>query len=110
MQLNEDSLKKVDDVIAKTYYFWINEDDRLTLEVVDIKDKPLQECVGITLDTINKMNSKMLNEMPKDSEKWAMADAELERRGDTMPTEIEISNHAIDKASLRVRNQSSPDE
>lgn len=45
----------------------------------------------------------MLNEMPKDSEKWAMADAELERRGDTMPTEIEISNHAIDKASLRVR-------
>ena len=32
-----------------------------------------------------------------------MAEAELERRGDTMPAEIEISNHAIDKASLRVR-------
>jgi len=45
----------------------------------------------------------MLNEMPKDSEAWAMADAELERRGDTMPTDVEISNHAIDKASLRVR-------
>lgn len=45
----------------------------------------------------------MMNEMPKDDEKWAMADAELKRRGDTMPTEVEISNHAIDKASLRVR-------
>lgn len=47
----------------------------------------------------------MLNEMPKDSDKWAMADSELERRGDTMPTDVEISNHAIDKASLRVRKQ-----
>ena len=45
----------------------------------------------------------ILNEMSKDSEAWAMADAELERRGDTMPTEVEVSNHAIDKASLRVR-------
>lgn len=47
----------------------------------------------------------MMNEMPKDSESWALADSELERRGDTMPTEVEISNHAIDKASLRVRKQ-----
>ena len=45
----------------------------------------------------------MLNEMPKDSEKYQIAESELERRGDTMPTGIEISNHAIDKASLRVR-------
>lgn len=45
----------------------------------------------------------MLNEFPVNSEVYAMADSELERRGDTMPTEIEISNHAIDKASLRVR-------
>lgn len=45
----------------------------------------------------------ILNEMPKESEAWQMADAELERRGDTMPSEVEISNHAIDKASLRVR-------
>lgn len=45
----------------------------------------------------------MLNEMPKTSEAWALADSELERRGDTMPSEVEISNHAIDKASLRVR-------
>lgn len=45
----------------------------------------------------------MLNEMPKDSEAWSLADSELERRGDTMPKDVEISNHAIDKASLRVR-------
>jgi hypothetical protein len=44
----------------------------------------------------------MLNEMPKGSPAWNLADAELERRGDTMPREVEISNHAIDKASLRV--------
>ena len=47
----------------------------------------------------------MLNEMPKDTEAWAMADSEITRRGDTMPTEVEITNHAIDKASLRVRKQ-----
>lgn len=45
----------------------------------------------------------MLNEMSPDSEKYQMAESELNRRGDTMPREIEISNHAIDKASLRVR-------
>lgn len=45
----------------------------------------------------------MLNEMPPDSEKYQMAESELARRGDTMPREVEISNHAIDKASLRVR-------
>lgn len=45
----------------------------------------------------------MLNEMPTDSEAWVMADSELKRRGDTMPSTVEISNHAIDKASLRVR-------
>lgn len=33
---------------------------------------------------------------------WEIAKAELERRGDTMP-KVEISGHAIDNASLRVR-------
>lgn len=32
-----------------------------------------------------------------------IAQAELERRGTTVPTELEISGHAIDSASLRVR-------
>lgn len=45
----------------------------------------------------------MLNEMPSDSLNYQMAESELNRRGDTMPREVEISNHAIDKASLRVR-------
>ena len=45
----------------------------------------------------------ILNEMPESDERHQLAKAELERRGDTMPTEVEISNHAIDKASLRVR-------
>ena len=33
---------------------------------------------------------------------WEYAKAEFERRGDTMP-KVELSGHAIDKASLRVR-------
>lgn len=45
----------------------------------------------------------ILNEMPPEDERYKLAEAELERRGDTMPAEVEISNHAIDKASLRVR-------
>ena len=45
----------------------------------------------------------ILNEMEPTQNAYIMAEAELERRGDTMPTEVEISNHAIDKASLRVR-------
>lgn len=45
----------------------------------------------------------ILNEMEPAAQAYIMAEAELERRGDTMPAEIEISNHAIDKASLRVR-------
>lgn len=45
----------------------------------------------------------ILNEMSPDQEAYKYAESELERRGDTMPTEVEISNHAIDKASLRVR-------
>ena len=47
----------------------------------------------------------ILNEMGQDREAYKLAKAELERRGDTMPKEVEISNHAIDKASLRVRKQ-----
>ena len=45
----------------------------------------------------------IMNEMSPDQEAYKFAEAELERRGDTMPTDVEISNHAIDKASLRVR-------
>ena len=33
---------------------------------------------------------------------WEIAQAEFERRGDTMP-KVELSGHAIDNASLRVR-------
>lgn len=45
----------------------------------------------------------ILNEMPESDQRHQIAKSELERRGDTMPAEVEISNHAIDKASLRVR-------
>lgn len=45
----------------------------------------------------------MINEMPVTSEAHKIAQAELDRRGNTMPSEVDISNHAIDKASLRVR-------
>lgn len=44
-----------------------------------------------------------MNEMPPTSEAYMVASAELARRGDTMPKDVEVSNHAIDKASLRVR-------
>lgn len=47
----------------------------------------------------------ILNEMSETQEAYAIAKAELERRGDTMPTNVGISNHAIDKASLRVRKR-----
>jgi hypothetical protein len=39
----------------------------------------------------------VLNEMAESDQRHQIAKAELERRGDTMPTEVEISNHAIDK-------------
>ena len=45
----------------------------------------------------------ILNEMSPSQEAYKYAEAELARRGDTMPSEVDISNHAIDKASLRVR-------
>lgn len=41
----------------------------------------------------------MINEK---SRQWEVAKAEFERRGDTMP-KVELSGHAIDNASLRVR-------
>jgi hypothetical protein len=41
----------------------------------------------------------MINER---APQWEIAKAEFERRGDTMP-KIELSGHAIDNASLRVR-------
>ena len=44
-----------------------------------------------------------INEMGEDREAHRIARAELARRGDTMPTGVSISNHAIDRASLRIR-------
>lgn len=41
----------------------------------------------------------MINEK---APQWEVAKAEFERRGDTMP-KVELSGHAIDNASLRVR-------
>lgn len=41
----------------------------------------------------------MVNEK---AQEWEIAKAEFERRGDTMPL-VELSGHAIDNASLRVR-------
>lgn len=41
----------------------------------------------------------MINER---TTQWEIAQAEFERRGDTMPR-VELSGHAIDNASLRVR-------
>lgn len=43
-----------------------------------------------------------INEMLPNREAYKIAEAELKRRGDTMPITVNISNHAIDKASLRV--------
>lgn len=45
----------------------------------------------------------MLNQETINPEWKALAKAEFERRGDTMPT-VELTGHAIDNASLRVRN------
>lgn len=44
----------------------------------------------------------MLNQETMKPQWKALAKAEFERRGDTMPT-VELSGHAIDNASLRVR-------
>ena len=44
----------------------------------------------------------MLNQDGMNPEWKALAKAEFERRGDTMPT-VELTGHAIDNASLRVR-------
>jgi len=43
-----------------------------------------------------------VNEISEDREAHKIAKAELARRGDTMPTDIKISNHAINSASLRI--------
>lgn len=58
-----------------------------------------------------KYSGELITRLPISYIRWMInqnapmvdyARAELERRGDTMPT-VEISGHAIDKASLRVR-------
>lgn len=41
--------------MSKNYYYWINQDGRLTLELSD--QKSLEECIGITLSCINQINS-----------------------------------------------------
>ncbi len=46
----------------------------------------------------------MLNEPTMDPKYRELAKAEFERRGDTMP-KVELTGHAIDNASLRVRKQ-----
>jgi hypothetical protein len=76
----------------------------------------VQEAVnthGVTL-TFGKHNGELLTRVPVGYVKWMMnkpdmeegwrnlARAEFERRGDTTPT-VELSGHAIDNASLRVR-------
>ena len=60
MKLNEESVKQLDDinkVIKKNYYLWLDDEDRLTVTLVNDEEKNLQECIGITIDTINKINS-----------------------------------------------------
>ena len=44
----------------------------------------------------------LINKPTRDPKAYAMAKSEMARRGDTMPSVVEISNHAIDKASIRL--------
>lgn len=54
--LNEQSIKQLDERVAKNYYFRINEEGLLTLELVD--DKDMQECVALTVHCINEMKKE----------------------------------------------------
>lgn len=65
---------------------------------------------GVTID-FGKHKGELFTRLPISYLKWMInsgtkqsdiAKAEFERRGDTLP-KVEISGHAIDKASLRVR-------
>ncbi|WP_169334783.1 putative quorum-sensing-regulated virulence factor [Gilvimarinus chinensis] len=65
---------------------------------------------GVVLD-FGKHNGELITRVPVSYLRWMAnngtkmaeyAKAELERRGDTMPV-VELSGHAIDRASLRVR-------
>jgi len=65
---------------------------------------------GVTID-FGKHKGELFTRLPVSYLKWMIntgtnqsdiAKAEFERRGDTMP-EVELSGHAIDNASLRVR-------
>lgn len=71
--------------------------------------KPLNTH-GVTI-SYGKHNGELITRLPVSYIRWMInsnapmaeyARAELERRGDTMPT-IELSGHAIDNASIRVR-------
>lgn len=66
---------------------------------------------GIRID-YGKHNGELMTRLPisyirwminEKAPMWEYAKAEFDRRGDTMP-KVEISGHAIDKASLRVIN------
>lgn len=52
----------MDKTVHKNYYYWINEDGRLTLELTDAKT--LEECAGITMHCINQINSLQI-QLPK---------------------------------------------
>lgn len=65
---------------------------------------------GLTID-FGKHKGELFTRLPvsylrwmvnERSKQWEIAQAEFERRGDTMP-QVELSGHAIDRASLRVR-------
>jgi len=65
---------------------------------------------GVTID-FGKHKGELFTRLPVSYLRWMInqntqqsdiAKAEFERRGDTMPT-VELSGHAIDNASLRVR-------
>lgn len=45
----------LDETLNKNYYFWIDDNGRLTLELTD--KKPIQECISITAHTINRLSS-----------------------------------------------------
>lgn len=73
----------------------------------------MTETHGVML-SFGKHKGELLTRVPVSYLKWMMnekdmaenwqslAKAEFERRGDTMPT-VELTGHAIDNASLRVR-------
>ncbi len=54
-KLNEESVKRLDEVVTKNYYMRLDERGLLTLELTD--EKSMQECVALTVHCINEINS-----------------------------------------------------